>query len=170
MQQHGGRAGRHGGGSPLGDVDGASRGGGRARSRPGRRCAGRSRGRGRDDPRRGTAAACPDPRQDHHPALPDAHGAGLRRTDPRRDPGPGVERRHRPAVQRADSRGLPALLWGDWNRDGAFTPAVYTSGHWVVYDSMIGDAPVVTREFDYGAPGDRPVVGDFNKDGRPVAA
>ena len=34
------------------------------------------------------------------------------------------------------------LLWGDWNRDGAFTPAVFTSGHWVVYDAMIGSAPV----------------------------
>jgi hypothetical protein len=58
------------------------------------------------------------------------------------------------------------LLWGDWNRDGAYTPAIYTSGHWVIYDQMIGSAPVPTREFDYGAPGDRPVVGDFNKDGR----
>src|SRR4051812_40575794 len=58
------------------------------------------------------------------------------------------------------------LLWGDWNRDGAYTPAIYTAGHWVIYDQMIGSAPVPTREFDYGAPGDRPVVGDFNKDGR----
>ena len=23
------------------------------------------------------------------------------------------------------------LLWGDWNRDGAYTPAVFTNGHWV---------------------------------------
>ncbi len=58
------------------------------------------------------------------------------------------------------------LLWGDWNRDGAYTPAVYTAGHWVVYDSIVGPAPVVSREFDYGSPGDRPVAGDFNKDGR----
>jgi hypothetical protein len=58
------------------------------------------------------------------------------------------------------------LLWGDWNRDGAYTPAIYTAGHWVIYDQMIGSAPVPTREFDYGAPGDRPVVGDFNGDGR----
>ena len=58
------------------------------------------------------------------------------------------------------------LVWGDWNRDGAYTPAVFTNGHWVIYDAMIGNAPTVTREFDYGAPGDRPVVGDFNRDGR----
>jgi hypothetical protein len=83
-----------------------------------------------------------------------------------------VETRVRPWSGGTDQRfnvPTPAgsqLLWGDWNRDGAYTPAVYTSGHWVIYDSMIGDAPVVTREFDYGAPGDRPVAGDFNKDGR----
>ncbi len=58
------------------------------------------------------------------------------------------------------------LLWGDWDRDGAYTPAVYTQGHWVIYNSMIGPAPVPSLEFDYGAPGDRPVVGDFNRDGR----
>ena len=57
-------------------------------------------------------------------------------------------------------------LWGDWNRDGAVTPIVFTSGHWVVYDTMIGPAPLPTREFDYGAAGDKPVVGDFNSDGR----
>ncbi|HEX7187930.1 MAG TPA: VCBS repeat-containing protein [Actinomycetes bacterium] len=58
------------------------------------------------------------------------------------------------------------LLWGDWNRDGAYTPAVFTNGHWVVYDAMIGYAPVPSREFDFGMTGDKPVVGDWNQDGR----
>ena len=58
------------------------------------------------------------------------------------------------------------LLWGDWDRDGAFTPAVYTNGHWVIYDAMIGPSPTPAREFDYGAPGDKPIAGDFNRDGR----
>ncbi len=58
------------------------------------------------------------------------------------------------------------LLWGDWNRDGAFTPAVFTNGHWVVYDAMIGLAPTPSRQFDFGMAGDKPVAGDFNKDGR----
>lgn len=58
------------------------------------------------------------------------------------------------------------LLWGDWNRDGAYTPAIFTNGHWVVYDAMIGPSPVPSREFDYGLPGDRPIAGDFNRDGR----
>jgi hypothetical protein len=58
------------------------------------------------------------------------------------------------------------LLWGDWNRDGAYTPAVFTNGHWVIYDAMIGSAPVPSREFDFGMTGDKPVVGDFNRDGR----
>jgi hypothetical protein len=58
------------------------------------------------------------------------------------------------------------LFWGDWNRDGAVTPAVYTSGHWAVYDAMLGKAPSPSRQFDFGAPGDKPVVGDWNADGR----
>ena len=58
------------------------------------------------------------------------------------------------------------LLWGDWNRDGAVTPIVFTGGHWVVYDTVIGPTPLPTREFDYGMAGDKPVVGDFNSDGR----
>lgn len=58
------------------------------------------------------------------------------------------------------------LLWGDWNRDGAFTPAIFTNGHWVIYDAMIGRAPAPAREFDYGMTGDKPVAGDFNRDGR----
>ena len=58
------------------------------------------------------------------------------------------------------------LLWGDWDRDGAHTPVVFTSGHWVVYDAMIGQSPAPSREFDYGMAGDKPVVGDFNRDGR----
>ena len=58
------------------------------------------------------------------------------------------------------------LLWGDWNRDGAVTPIVFTSGHWVVYDAIVGPTPTPSREFDYGMPGDKPVVGDFNRDGR----
>ena len=31
---------------------------------------------------------------------------------------------------------------------------------------MIGYAPVPSREFDFGMPGDKPVVGDWNQDGR----
>jgi len=58
------------------------------------------------------------------------------------------------------------LLWGDWNRDGAVTPIVFTSGHWVVYDAIVGPTPTPSREFDYGMLGDKPVVGDFNRDGR----
>jgi hypothetical protein len=58
------------------------------------------------------------------------------------------------------------LLWGDWDRDGAHTPAVFTGGHWVVYDAVVGQTPVPSREFDYGAPGDIPVAGDWNRDGR----
>ncbi len=58
------------------------------------------------------------------------------------------------------------MLWGDWNRDGAYTPAIYTAGHWVLYDAMLGTQPVPSAEFDYGSTGDKPVVGDFNGDGR----
>lgn len=58
------------------------------------------------------------------------------------------------------------LLWGDWDRDGAFTPAIFTAGHWVIYDAMIGPSPTPSREFYYGMAGDKPVVGDWDGDGR----
>ena len=58
------------------------------------------------------------------------------------------------------------LLWGDWDRDGAYTPAVVTNGHWVIYNTMIGHTPVASAEFDFGAVGDKPVAGDWNRDGR----
>ncbi|HEX6936151.1 MAG TPA: hypothetical protein VF227_06500 [Actinomycetes bacterium] len=58
------------------------------------------------------------------------------------------------------------LLWGDWDRDGAYTPAVVTNGHWVIYDAMIGPSPAPSREFYFGMAGDKPVVGDWNRDGR----
>lgn len=58
------------------------------------------------------------------------------------------------------------MLWGDWDRDGAYTPAVVTNGHWVIYDAMIGPSPTPSREFDYGMAGDKPVAGDWNRDGR----
>ena len=80
--------------------------------------------------------------------------------------------RVKPGSGRLDKRfriGTPpgsTMLWGDWNRDGAYTPAVVTNGHWVIYNAMIGSAPAPAAEFDFGAVGDKPVAGDWNRDGR----
>ena len=122
---------------------------------------------GRGNRSRGAGhAERPQPRQGDGTGVPVAQRPGVRGTDPRLGPGPARRRRHRPAVQRADARRARTLLWGDWNRDGAYTPAVFTNGHWVIYDAMVGSAPVPSREFDFGMAGDKPVVGDFNRDGR----
>lgn len=56
------------------------------------------------------------------------------------------------------------LVWGDWDGDGATTPAIYLAGSWTIYNTMIGPAPAPTAQFYYGAPGDKPVVGDWNGD------
>ena len=45
------------------------------------------------------------------------------------------------------------LLWGDWNRDGAVTPVVFTNGHWVIYDAMVGPAPVPSPRVRLRRPG-----------------
>jgi hypothetical protein len=58
------------------------------------------------------------------------------------------------------------LLWGDWDRNGSVTPIVFTNGQWVVYDAIIGSEPAPSRAFGFGMVGDKPVVGDFNRDGR----
>ena len=107
-----------------------------------------------------------DARQGHRAGLPVALGAGLRRPDP--GGSARVQAQDGGTDQRFNVPTPPGstLLWGDWNRDGAFTPAVFTNGHWVVYDAMIGLAPTPSREFDFGMAGDKPVAGDFNKDGR----
>ena len=57
-------------------------------------------------------------------------------------------------------------VWGDWDGNGSTTPAVFTAGHWRVFDRIIGSSPQPARELDFGTAGDRPVAGDWNGDGR----
>lgn len=52
---------------------------------------------------------------------------------------------------------------GDWDADGVATPAVYANGVWTVQPAAT--APDVTT-VAFGQPGDQPVVGDFNGDGK----
>jgi hypothetical protein len=54
---------------------------------------------------------------------------------------------------------------GDWDGDGAATPATFLNGHWVIYDSIVG-WPKPTRTFDYGRASDVAVSGDWDGDGR----
>jgi hypothetical protein len=54
---------------------------------------------------------------------------------------------------------------GDWNGDGAVTPATFLNGHWVIFESIVG-RPTATRVFDYGRAGDAPVSGDWDGDGK----
>jgi hypothetical protein len=57
------------------------------------------------------------------------------------------------------------VLLGDWDGDGAVTPATFLDGHWVIYDSVVG-WPKPTRSFDYGRASDVAVSGDWDGDGR----
>jgi hypothetical protein len=59
-----------------------------------------------------------------------------------------------------------ASVWGDWDGNGTATPAVFTAGHWQVFDRLIGANPKPSRELDFGAAGDRPIAGDWNGDGK----
>jgi hypothetical protein len=54
---------------------------------------------------------------------------------------------------------------GDWDGDGAVTPATFLNGHWVIYDAIVG-WPKPTRTFDYGRASDVAVSGDWDGDGR----
>ncbi len=55
-------------------------------------------------------------------------------------------------------------LMGDWNGDGAETPATFDGGTWQLSNQVVrptGNGPTVT----FGQAGDRPVTGDWNGDG-----
>ena len=110
---------------------------------------------------------CPDPRQGDGPGVPAAQVPGVRRTDPRRRPGsePGTAAPTSGSTCRR--RPGSTLLWGDWNRDGAYTPAVFTNGHWVDLrrDGRLRSGASAASSTS-AWPGDKPVVGDFNRDGR----
>ena len=58
------------------------------------------------------------------------------------------------------------LVWNDWDRDGAATPAVFYRGRWTLYNTLVGSAPVPSATFSYGTAGDKPVTGDWNGDGK----
>src|SRR4051794_1867586 len=65
---------------------------------------------------------------------------------------------------------LPALpvggtrLWGDWDGDGAETPATFTDGLWQLSEHVVrpSGAPLTVT---FGQAGDLPVAGDWNGDG-----
>ena len=56
------------------------------------------------------------------------------------------------------------VLMGDWDGDGAVTPATFVNGHWVIYDAIVG-RPRPARSFDYGRASDVAVSGDWDGDG-----
>ncbi|NHC14336.1 FG-GAP repeat domain-containing protein [Motilibacter deserti] len=57
-------------------------------------------------------------------------------------------------------------LWGDWEGDGAWTPAAYLNGTWTFWAVAVGKAPAPARTVLLGGAGDVPVVGDWDGDGR----
>ena len=69
-------------------------------------------------------------------------------------------------VVRAPTPAGAVPLWGDWEGDGAWTPATFLAGTWTLWDVAVGKAPVAARTLGLGAAGDLPVVGDWNGDGR----
>jgi hypothetical protein len=54
---------------------------------------------------------------------------------------------------------------GDWDGDGAATPATFRDGHWAIFSSIVG-RPRPARVFDYGREFDTAVAGDWDGDGR----
>ncbi len=60
-----------------------------------------------------------------------------------------------------------APLSGDWDGDGASTPATFTGGSWTLWNTAVGRAPTpATTITGFGATGDQAVTGDWNGDGR----
>jgi hypothetical protein len=73
----------------------------------------------------------------------------------------GADMRYAIATPRGSSS-----VWGDWDGNGSNSPAVFTNGHWVIYNRIIGVAPKPSVELDFGTAGDRPIAGDWNGDRR----
>lgn len=53
----------------------------------------------------------------------------------------------------------------DWDRDGVDEPVTFRAGRWKLYSSTTSTTPSVTLVYGVST-GDRPVCGDWNKDGR----
>lgn len=104
-------------------------------------------------------------------------GTGTKAVFPERSvPAYATQTRIRPRV-RAGNGGVdvsyeiptPAgstAVMGDWDGNGTTSPAVFTNGHWLVYNAVIGNSPQPSRQLDFGMAGDRPIAGDWNGDGK----
>lgn len=53
-----------------------------------------------------------------------------------------------------------SVLADGWDGDGTSSPGLFRNGQWLLRDRVWGGS--VDRIVDFGRPGDRPVVGDWN--------